>query len=440
MTSPTIVPFKPLPPPHQGRILTVLSIDGGGIRGLIPATILEHLEAQLQEMDGKDARIADYFDVIAGTSTGGLIAAMLAAPNKHNRPLFTAKSIREFYYEHGPAIFERSGWQRWSIFQRIFDAAKAPKYDGKALHKEIRNNLSEDIKVADTLANVVVPAFDIQKMQPVIFSTFEAKKEAYKNAVLADVCIATSAAPTYFPPISFKTNDAAGNPHEFHLIDGGVAANNPTMAAMSMLNKEMLRLRQELTAEPDGKHKVSRPKNKTMAAMLELSSEMLRENKGKKNEESVEYKNFIVISLGTGTIKSAKKYTADDCAKWGALQWIFNGDGASIIDVYSQASSDMVDIHAAVRFEDIGCEKNYLRIQTDELEGKMASMDCAEKENMKDLIKLGNDLLKKPVARVNIDTGVYEPVKGEGSNADALHNFAEMLSNEYRIRKNTLHY
>ncbi|OQU84037.1 hypothetical protein SORBI_3005G219100 [Sorghum bicolor] len=85
-----------LPPAQQGRVLTVLSIDGGGIRGIIPATILARLETLLQRIDGQDARIADYFDFIAGTSTGGLITAMLSAPGKDKRPLFAAKEINQF--------------------------------------------------------------------------------------------------------------------------------------------------------------------------------------------------------------------------------------------------------------------------------------------------------------------------------------------------------
>lgn len=59
----------------------------------------------LQKLDGEDARIADYFDVIAGTSTGGLVTAMLAAPNENDRPLFAAKDIKDFYLQHGPKIF-----------------------------------------------------------------------------------------------------------------------------------------------------------------------------------------------------------------------------------------------------------------------------------------------------------------------------------------------
>nr|CAB3500451.1 unnamed protein product [Digitaria exilis] len=101
-------PHARLPPPKFGRFVTVLSIDGGGIRGLIPSVIIASLEKKLQVLDGDDARITDYFDVIAGTSTGGLIAAMLGVPNNEDtgrRPKFTAEQITGFYREHGREIF-----------------------------------------------------------------------------------------------------------------------------------------------------------------------------------------------------------------------------------------------------------------------------------------------------------------------------------------------
>ncbi|KAL6856256.1 hypothetical protein ACP4OV_019058 [Aristida adscensionis] len=98
-------PSSPLPSPAMGRRVTVLTIDGGGIRGLIPGTVLAFLESKLQEIDGPGARLADYFDYIAGTSTGGLITAMLAAPDKDKRPLFAAKEINKFYVDNGPHIF-----------------------------------------------------------------------------------------------------------------------------------------------------------------------------------------------------------------------------------------------------------------------------------------------------------------------------------------------
>ncbi|KAJ8625112.1 hypothetical protein MRB53_033642 [Persea americana] len=163
--------IDPIQPPTYGDLITTLSIDGGGIRGIIPATILSFLESQLQELDGEDARIADYFDVIAGTSTGGLVTAMLTAPNEKNRPLFAAKDITAFYFEHGPKIFPQSGGLLASA-RNIVKAVAGPKYDGKYLHAIIGKTLGQT-RLHQTLTNAVIPAFDIKQLQPTIFSTLE---------------------------------------------------------------------------------------------------------------------------------------------------------------------------------------------------------------------------------------------------------------------------
>jgi len=286
----------------------------------------------------------------------------------------------------------------------LLSLMRGPKYDGAFLHDKIKS-LTHDVRIADTVTNVVVPAFDVKSLQPVIFSTYEAVHEPLKNAHLSDICISTAAAPTYFPAHFFRTEGAAADGEkpghrEFHLVDGGVAANNPTMVAMSMLTKEVVR------HNPD-----FRP---------------------------VEYGNFLIVSIGTGSPKQAEKYTAPKCAKWGLLRWLYNGGFTPLIDIFTHASADMVDIHAQVLFEALRCEKNYLRIQDDSLVGHTSSVDIATKKNMEALIGIGRELLKKPVARVNIDTGVYEPVSGEGTNEQALERFARKLSDELKLRKKNL--
>jgi len=393
------------PPPSQGQLITVLSIDGGGIRGLIPATILACLESKLQELDGPDARIADYFDVIAGTSTGALVTSMLAAPGNDKRPLFAAKDINKFYLENGPKIFPQRRHGFVSPVTRLFGAVMGPKYDGKFLHDKIKK-LTNDVTIAETVTNIIVPTFDIKFLQPVIFNTYEAKKDPLKNAHLSDICISTSAAPTYFPAHFFKTQDPSGEApdREYHLVDGGVAANNPTMAAMSMITKEVL------CCNPDFN------------------------NHGK----PAEYGNYLIISIGTGSAKQAEKYTAPDCAKWGIFRWLRDGSFNPLIDIFSHASADMVDIHSAVLFKALRVEKNYLRIQDDSLLGHTASVDKATKKNMEALIEIGENLLKKKVARVNIDTGKYESVEDEGTNEEALARFARKLSQERKLRQTTL--
>jgi len=313
------------PPPSQGRLITVLNIDGGGIRGLIPATIIACLEAKLQELDGPEARIADYFDVIAGTSTGALVTAMLAAPDEKKRPLFAARDISQFYLDNGPKIFPQRKIGFLKPAANLLSLMRGPKYDGAFLHDKIKS-LTHDVRIADTVTNVVVPAFDVKSLQPVIFSTYEAVHEPLKNAHLSDICISTAAAPTYFPAHFFRTEGEKPGGREFHLVDGGVAANNPTMVAMSMLTKEVLR-----------HNPAFRP---------------------------VEYGNFLIVSIGTGSPKQAEKYTAPKCAKWGLLRWLYNGGFTPLIDIFTHASADMVDIHAQVLFEALRCEKNYLRIQS----------------------------------------------------------------------------
>ncbi|CAO2207028.1 unnamed protein product [Urochloa humidicola] len=388
------------PPPAFGSIVTVLSINGGGVRGIIPGTILAFLEEKLQELDGRpDARIADYFDVIAGTSTGGLVTAMLTAPNKedNNRPLFAAREINEFYLEHCPKIFP-SGSGGGGPLGWIKSFMSGPKYDGKYLHSVVRDLLG-DTRVSEVLQNIVIPTFDIKLLQPTIFSKYDAKKDVSKDALLSDVCISTSAAPTYLPGHQFETKYKDGKPRAFNLIDGGVAANNPTLLAMTHVSKQIL-----------------------------------LGNKDFFPIKPADYGKFMVLSLGTGSAKVEEKFDAVQCSRWGLLGWLHNKGASPIIDSFSQASSDIVDIHASVLFQALHSEKSYLRIQDDELTGDTSSVDVSTAENLNRLVNVGKDLLKKPACKVNVETGKNEPDRNRGTNEKELIHFAKMLVDERRAR------
>ncbi|KAJ7958134.1 Patatin [Quillaja saponaria] len=386
-------------PPTYGNLITILSIDGGGIRGLIPGTILSFLESELQKLDGEDARIADYFDVIAGTSTGGLVTAMLTAPDEKNRPLFAAKDIKKFYLENSPNIFPQNKSLLFPHAAKVIKAVSGPKYDGKYLHNIIKEKLGDN-KLQHTLTNVVIPTFDIKCLQPTIFSSFKAKKNPVFDALLSDICIATSAAPTYLPAHYFQTKDADGKLlREFNLIDGGVAANNPTLVALSEVTKQIIR------GDPD---------------FFPI--------------KPMDYGRFLVISLGTGSPKLEQKYNAGEAAEWGVLGWLTNDGSTPLVDVFTQASADMVDFHLSVVFQALHSEKSYLRIQDDTLTGVLSSVDVATQKNLDDLVEVGERLLKKPVSRVNLDKGTYEPSNHE-TNEEALKSFAKLLSHEKRVRE-----
>ncbi|KAK4599503.1 hypothetical protein RGQ29_009526 [Quercus rubra] len=389
--------ISPLRPPTHGNFITVLSIDGGGIRGIIPGIILGFLESELQKIDGPEARIADYFDVIAGTSTGGLLTTMLTAPNENKRPMYAAKDIKAFYFDNGPKVFpqDRSPFAQAT---KLIKAITGPKYDGKYLHSHLKDKLG-NTHLRHTLTNVVIPTFDIMQLQPAIFSSYEVKNHAHFDALLSDICIGTSAAPTYFPAHNFDTKDSTGRVRKFNLIDGGVAANNPALIAIGEVTKEIKR--------------------------------------GSPNFSSIktaEYGRFLVLSLGTGSTKVEEKYTAEEAARWGIFGWLTSGHSAPLVNVFTQANADIVDFHLSVVFKALDSENNYLRIQDDTLKGEVSSVDISTKENMENLAKVAEGLLKKPVSRVNLETGNLEPSKHE-TNEEALIRFAKLLSKEKYCRE-----
>ncbi|MFS7952464.1 putative peptidase C1A, papain, patatin-like phospholipase domain-containing protein [Helianthus anomalus] len=168
----------PVTPEHQklsdedsyvfGNRITILSIDWGGVRALLPTSALVFLEARIQNF-----RLADVFDVITGTSTGGLVTAMLTTPDKDGLPMFTAKEVQNFYLKHAPEIFPPGRYQLSTLSSRQSDQSfMGPKYDGVHLHKVIREQL-EERRLHETITNVVIPTFDIKAMKPVIFSSFQ---------------------------------------------------------------------------------------------------------------------------------------------------------------------------------------------------------------------------------------------------------------------------
>jgi patatin-like phospholipase/acyl hydrolase len=185
--------------------MRVLSIDGGGIRGLIPALVLAEIERRSKK------RVWELFDLIAGTSTGGILACALCAPD----PL-PAEQLVALYEEEGPHIFDRSTWQTI----RSIGGLLGEKYSSTALDRALERFLS-DKRLAHSKPDLLVPAYNLGDPGPYFFKSRKARDEG-EDFPLSLVARATSAAPTYFEafPLGGQT-----------LIDGGVFANNPAMCA-----------------------------------------------------------------------------------------------------------------------------------------------------------------------------------------------------------------
>lgn len=206
----------------------ILSVDGGGIRGLIPALVVADLERRIRERAGEQARISDYVNLFAGTSTGGLIALALTAPDPADpgRPRVSAAELAAFYVQDGPRIFRRS------LLQKLRTAwgYAGPKYSLAPLAEAVQRRLG-DALLADAVREVVVASYDMTDRAPFFFKRWRAREQADpsdpatgdRNYPVVDAAMATSAAPTYFP--AHELSDRA-------LVDGGVFANNPSVAAI----------------------------------------------------------------------------------------------------------------------------------------------------------------------------------------------------------------
>ena len=200
----------------EDRDFRILAIDGGGIRGIFPAAILAGLEERY--LGGRS--IAEYFDLVAGTSTGGIIALGLSAG-------LTAGNLRQLYVErgneifppHGPGFIGRLG-RRLSAWRRYLRYS----YDQAALAQVLTESLG-DRKLGSAGVRLCIPSFEGVHGEVYIFKTPhhpDFRKDLHEP--MLKVALATSAAPTYYRPL----RDAG-----YTFVDGGVWANNPIMIALA---------------------------------------------------------------------------------------------------------------------------------------------------------------------------------------------------------------
>ncbi len=196
---------------EKRQIIKIISIGGGGVKGIVPARILQEIE---EKLDNKS--IAENFDIITGTSTGGVIALLLNIPNEQQEPKYNAKEIVSLYKNLSSKIFKNSWRTLWTINGLIH-----AKYSSKHLYKLFKEYF-KDKRISQSITKVLIPSYDISNDKPEIFTKNQAQEDNHKDSLMRDVAMATSAAPSYFEP--FKMDNKL-------FVDGGLIMNNPVLAA-----------------------------------------------------------------------------------------------------------------------------------------------------------------------------------------------------------------
>lgn len=320
--------------------IRILSQDGGGIRGIISCVILKFIEEQLQILDNPEAKIGDYFDLIAGTSTGGILAAIILFPDENGKAKFSVQEALDLYAEKGDTIFDVSFWRKIINPFGLFNE----KISETNLEKQIEEVFG-NLELKDFIKPSLITSYDIEARRAKFFTSHDAKTSQLENFYVKDVCRATSAAPTYFEPalINSLYNQ------EFTLIDGGVYANNPALCAYAEARKIPF---QDITKDTD-----------------------------KKDYPTIN--DMIIISVGTGTV--LKPYHFEDFDNAGKLKWI-----SPLIDILLSSNVETVDYHLQKMYETLGPTnyQNYHRLMPN-LKNASPEMDDTTKKNIQELIQAG---------------------------------------------------
>lgn len=366
----------------------ILSFDGGGIRGVLSARILQEVERQLKEKKGK--ALHEYFDMIAGTSTGSILTAGVANQK-------SAKQIIGLYQEYGTTIFPPA--RRLEFLKKLENAiipGKGYKYSHEGLEKALRVVLG-DTTIAEVKSPIImILAYDTLYRNTTFFTNChpELGERWFDNIPLWKICICSSSAPTFFPPYKLEAEKEIGD-WNFPHIDGGVCANNPSLAAISQ------------------------------ALSISQSSDVPEEVKQKYNLNNVQLQDISVLSIGTG--QSGEPLTYEEVEKWSILRFL-----SHLVDVFMEPKGE-IDSRICMQLMGGLESKRYLRLQF-ELNERFAAkpgeswQDARERLNSKQ--------------RVNKFTQKYLPEEMDKADSiQALIDAAEAFIDQGRIyytRSNTL--
>ncbi len=338
-------------------VFTVLSIDGGGVRGLIPALIIRDLMKRVRFIAEyarqnrrmvagtfitrkvvRDITVDSLFDLFAGTSTGALLAIGFSAMRK-----YTADEMVEIYRKHGSTIFPL---KQFKSLRSGVRQAFAEKYDAEPLEK-LFFAIFGDQKLSDCTTNLLVSSYDTDQRGPFFFKHYDRpikgkSGDPPEDYFLRDVARATTAAPTYFLPA--RVRSASGT--ERTLLDGGMVANNPALSAYTEARKIKRNARR-----------------------------------------------FVIVSIGTG--RNGRRFHYDKISKWGYLDWVSPANGVPMLAFMMDGQSEAA-AHSLKNLPRI----DYYRFNAD-LTDVAEEMDDASTKNMAEIEEMARRVIRENSAELH---------------------------------------
>ena len=313
---------------------TILSIDGGGIRGILPARILQEMRRRLDE-HGDNRPFHEMFDLIAGTSTGALIALGLVSIDKEGRERFSASDIVDLYKIRGKEIFPPTAMHSLRTAIQAFRYKYSPE-----IYERLLYDFFGDTTIQDAATNLIITSFDTEAMEPHCIKKRDKHKDAYAdhNYYMRDAARASSAAPTFFPPA--RISPIGLGDKKYSLIDGAVFANNPAGLAYVEAQKIF-----------------------------------------------PEEKEFVILSLGTGDFKQG--YSYEEVHAWGYMEWVNPMKNFPIGSIMAAGQSEAVN-HQLRRISNV----KFFRINI-EISGSGFSIDDAGQKNMQSLLGYADQMIKQ---------------------------------------------
>ena len=317
----------------------ILSLDGGGIRGVMTTHILTWVEKKFQEISANpDARMIDFFDFFVGTSTGGLMTACYLMPDEEGKKsLFTAQEVENLYLSTGDEIFSQNLWQKIVRSHGITSS----KYSAERIEKVLAKHFG-DTQLADLLKPCLLTAYDLKTNRKILFRQHRAKKQDEDNFYLRDVCRATTSAPTYFPPAMIE--NAAKQKHL--CVDGGIYAPNPSLFGYA----ELRRL-----------------------------------------DNTAGARNMRLLSLGTGDYP--EEFAEKEVTGWGKLEWY-----KPLVNLMSKNYVSNTDFQMRMVFREY--KTHYLRMDPYLKNKEENSLDLTTELNIQALVKTADKYIKENEAEL----------------------------------------